>query len=142
MDWDRVIDTNLKGTYLCIHAMLDLLRASEGALVVNIASKVGLTGHAMVTAYTAAKAGVIGFSRALAQELGDENIRVVAICPGPVDTAMRWEATPNMDPKLAISAETVAETILFLVTMNGRAATGEIVLEAIAYDESSVQLDQ
>lgn len=140
-DWDRVIDTNLKGTYLCIHAMLDLLRASEGALVINIASKVGLTGHGMVTAYTAAKAGVIGFSRALAQELSAENIQVVAICPGPVDTPMRWEATPKMDPKLVISAETVAETILFLVTLNGRTVTGEIVLEAIAYDESLVQLD-
>ncbi len=142
VDWDRVIDTNLKGTYLCIHAMLDLLRASEGALVINIASKVGLTGHGMVTAYTAAKAGVIGFSRALAQELSAENIRVVAICPGPVDTPMRWEATPKMDPKLMISAETVAETILFLVTLKGRAVTGEIVLEAIAYDESLVQLDR
>jgi len=141
-DWDRVIDTNLKGTYLCIHAMLDLLRASEGALVINIASKVGLTGHGMVTAYTAAKAGVIGFSRALAQELSAENIRVVAICPGPVDTPMRWEATPKMDPKLVISTETVAETILFLVTSSGRAVTGEIVLEAIAYDESLVQLDR
>ena len=141
-DWDRVIDTNLKGTYLCIHAMLDLLRASEGALVINIASKVGLTGHGMVTAYTAAKAGVIRFSRALAQELSAENIRVVAICPGPVDTPMRWEATPKMDPKLVISAETVAETILFLVTLSGRAVTGEIVLEAIAYDESLVQLDR
>lgn len=142
VDWDRVIDTNLKGTYLCIHAMLDLLRASEGALVINIASKVGLTGHGMVTAYTAAKAGVIGFSRALAQELSAENIRVVAICPGPVDTPMRWEATPKMDPKQVISAETVAETILFLVTLSGRAVTGEIVLEAIAYDESLVQLDR
>ncbi len=142
VDWDRVIDTNLKGTYLCTHAMLDLLRASEGALVINIASKVGLTGHGMVTAYTAAKAGVIGFSRALAQELSAENIRVVAICPGPVDTPMRWEATPKMDPKQVISAETVAETILFLVTLSGRAVTGEIVLEAIAYDESLVQLDR
>jgi NAD(P)-dependent dehydrogenase (short-subunit alcohol dehydrogenase family) len=140
-DWDRVIDTNLKGTYLCTHAMLDLLRASEKAYVVNIASKVGLTGHSMVTAYTAAKAGVIGFSRALAQELSTENIRVVAICPGPVDTPMRWEATPKMDPKLAIPAETVAETILFLVTLDGHTATGEIVLEAIAYYESSVPLD-
>ena len=140
-DWDRVIDTNLKGTYLCIHAMLDLLRASQGAQVVNIASKVGLTGHAMVCAYTAAKAGVIGFSRALAQELSAENIRVVVICPGPVDTPMRWEATPKMDPAQAISAETVADTIQFLVTLNSHAATGEIVLEAIAYDESSVPLD-
>ncbi len=121
-DWDRVIDTNLKGTYLCTHALLDLLRASDGALVVNIASKVGLTGHAMVTAYTAAKAGVIGFSRA--------------------DTPMRWEATPKLDPNLVISAETVAETILFLAKLNGHATMGEIVLEAVAYDESAVPLDQ
>jgi len=140
-DWDRVIDTNLKGTFLCTRTMLDLLRASESALIVNIASKVGLTGHAMVTAYTAAKAGVIGFSRALAQELSAENIRVVAICPGPVDTPMRWKATPKIDPKLVISAETVAETILFLATLNGHTTTSEIVLEAIVYDESAVPLD-
>jgi NAD(P)-dependent dehydrogenase (short-subunit alcohol dehydrogenase family) len=140
-DWDRVIDTNLKGTFLCTRIMLDLLRASESALIVNIASKVGLTGHAMVTAYTAAKAGVIGFSRALAQELSAENIRVVAICPGPVDTPMRWKATPKIDPKLVISAETVAETILFLATLNGHTTTSEIVLEAIVYDESAVPLD-
>ena len=69
--------------------MLDLLRRSEAGLVVNVASKVGLTGHALVSAYTAAKAGVIGFSRALAHELGPERIRVIVICPGPVDTPMR-----------------------------------------------------
>ncbi len=140
-DWDLVVDTNLKGTYLCTRALLDLLRQSEAALVVNIASKVGLTGHALVSAYTAAKAGVIGFSRALAQELSPENIRVVAICPGPVDTPMRWKATPKMDPRFAISAETVAETILFLAKL-GDATTGEIVLETIHYDESLVSLDR
>jgi NAD(P)-dependent dehydrogenase (short-subunit alcohol dehydrogenase family) len=141
-DWDRVMDTNLKGTYLCTRALLGLLGRSDSALVVNIASKVGLTGHATVTAYSAAKAGVIGFSRALAQELGPENIRVVAICPGPVDTLMRWEATPQMDPKLALSAETVADTILFLAKLDGDVTTGEIVIEALNYDESLVPIDQ
>lgn len=141
-DWDLVIDTNLKGPYLCTHAMLDLLRASGGGQVINIASKVGLTGHAQVTAYTAAKAGLIGFGRALAQELSTENIRVLTVCPGPVDTPMRWAATPKMDPGLAISAETVAETILFLVTLDSHVAVnGEIVIEAMAYDESAVPLD-
>jgi NAD(P)-dependent dehydrogenase (short-subunit alcohol dehydrogenase family) len=140
-DWDRVIDTNLKGTYLCTRAMLDLLSRSDSALVVNIASKVGLTGHATVTAYTAAKAGVIGFSRALAQELSSENIRVVAICPGPVDTPMRWAATPDMDPRLALPANTVAETILFLAKLGGEATTGEIVLETVIYNENLVLLD-
>jgi NAD(P)-dependent dehydrogenase (short-subunit alcohol dehydrogenase family) len=139
-DWDLVVDTNLKGTYLCTRAMLDLLRQSEAGLIVNIASKVGLTGHALVSAYTAAKAGVIGFSRALAQELSPENIRVVAICPGPVDTPMRWNATPQIDPRFVISAESVAETILFLAKL-GDATTGEIVLETPYYDESLVALD-
>jgi len=140
-DWDQVIDTNLKGTFLCIRALLDLLASSKSALVVNIASKVGLTGHATVTAYTAAKAGVIGFSRALADELGPDRIRVVAICPGPVDTPMRWAATPNMDPALAIPAEAVAETILFLAKLGDNATTGEIVLETIGYDENLVQME-
>lgn len=140
-DWDRVIDTNLKGPYLCVRAMLDLLRASQGAYVVNIASKVGLTGHAQVTAYTAAKAGLIGFSRALALELKPENIRVVVICPGPVDTPMRWAATPDLDPSMVISTETIAETILFAVTLGDRAALStELVIEAVGYQESAVPL--
>ena len=141
-DLDRIIDTNLKGTILCTQAVLDLLSFSDSGLVVNIASKVGLTGHATVTAYSAAKAGVIGFIRALAQELDPENIRVVAICPGPVDTPMRWEATPQMDPKIALSAETVADTILFLAKLGGNVTTTEIVLETLNYDESLVSLDQ
>ena len=141
-DWDLVMDTNLKGTYLCVHALLDLLRASGKALVVNIASKVGLTGHAQVSAYAAAKAGVIGLSRALAQELGHESIRVVALCPGPVDTPMRWAATPQMNPRLTVPAETIADAILFLATMGEHVTLGaELVVEAVGYDPSSVPLD-
>ncbi len=140
-DWDLVLDTNLKGTYLCTHAMIDLLRASGAGQVVNIASKVGLTGHAMVSAYAAAKAGVIGFSRSLAQELSAENIRVFTVCPGPVDTPMRWAATPDLDPRFVIPAKTVAETVLFLVTMQGQATLGEVVVAAMAYDESMVSLE-
>jgi NAD(P)-dependent dehydrogenase (short-subunit alcohol dehydrogenase family) len=138
--WDRIIETNLKGPYLSTRTMLGLLRASEGGQVVNIASKVGVTGYRLVSAYTASKAGLIGFSRALAQELRDEGIRILVICPGPVDTAMRWEATPNLDPDLTISADTVAETILFLVTLDRRAVMNEVILEAIAYDEQAVPI--
>lgn len=141
-DWDRIMETNLKGPYLCTQAMLDLLRASEGGQVVNIASKVGLTGYRLVSAYTASKAGLIGFSRALAHELRDEGIRVHVICPGPVDTPMRWEATPDMDPKLAIAADTIADTILFLMTMDRQVAMNEVVLEALTYDEQAVPIGE
>lgn len=142
-EWDRIMDTNLKGPYLCIRAMLDLLRASGSGQVINIASKVGLTGHRLVSAYTAAKAGLIGFSRALAQELSAENIRVLTLCPGPVDTPMRWSATPDLDPNLTIPAETVAQTILFLVSLDGRITVGcELVIEALGYQESAVPLSR
>jgi NAD(P)-dependent dehydrogenase (short-subunit alcohol dehydrogenase family) len=140
-DWDLVIDTNLKGTFLCTQSMLELLKASGNGLVVNIASKVGLSGHAMVSAYSAAKAGVIGLSRSLAQELNSMNIRVVTLCPGPVDTPMRWEATPQMDPRLVIAPETIAETILYLLKIDSRTTAGEIVLEAVGYDESLIVLE-
>ncbi len=123
--------------------MLDLLRASESGQVISIASKVGLTGHKYVTAYTAAKAGLIGFSGALSHELSDEDIRVVVLCPGPVDAPMRWIATPNMDPSFAIPAKTIAETILHLATQDRHATTtSEIVVEAIGYDAGSVSLER
>ena len=140
-DWDLVIDTNLKGTFLCTQSMLELLKAPGNALVVNVASKVGLSGHAMVSAYAAAKAGVIGLSRSLAQELNGVNIRVVTLCPGPVDTSMRWEATPQMDRRLVIAPETVAETILYLLKIDNRTTSSEIVLEAVGYDESLIVLE-
>ena len=140
-EWDRILNTNLKGPYLCIRAMLDLLRSSEGGQVINIASKVGLTGHRLVSAYSAAKAGLIGFSRALAHELRSENVRVLVICPGPVDTPMRWAATPRMDRRMAITPGTVADTILFLVTLDSQTLMQEIVLEAFGYDEHAVPID-
>jgi NAD(P)-dependent dehydrogenase (short-subunit alcohol dehydrogenase family) len=140
-EWDRVLDTNLKGPFLCIRAMLDLLRASGSAWVINISSKVGLTGHAQVSAYAAAKSGLVAFGRSLAQELGAQGVRVLTLCPGPVDTPMRWAATPDLDPDLTIPPDTIAQTILFLVSLNGHTTLGsEIVLEALGYRESAVPL--
>jgi len=139
--WDLLINTNLKGPYLCIRAMLDLLRASGSAWVVNLSSKVGLTGHAWVSAYTAAKSGLVGFGRALAQELGTQGVRVLTLCPGPVDTPMRWSATPDLDPALTIPPEAIAQTILFLVSLEDHVSVGsEFVLEALGYRESAVPI--
>src|SRR5262249_17224020 len=100
----------------------------------NISSKVALKGYAAVTAYSASKAGVLGFTRSLAAELRPEGIRVVALCPGPVDTPMRWAATPDFDHKTVISAETVAETVWHLVSLPKGVTTAEIQIESIFYD--------
>ena len=65
----------------------------------------------------------------------------MVLCPGPVDTPMRWEATPSMDPALAIPADTVADTILFLVGLHIRVTVNQLVVEAVAYDEQAVPIE-
>ncbi len=87
--WDRVINVNLKGTYLvCKHGIPALLRAGGGSIV-NIASFVALVGCTVPQdAYTASKGGVISLTRSLAVQFGPKGIRTNAICPGPIETPM------------------------------------------------------
>lgn len=133
-DWDRLLAVNLKAPFLTTRLLLPFLRQSANASIVNIASKVALKGYQPVSAYTAAKTGLLGFSRALAAELRADEIRVVALCPGPVDTPMRWSATPHFERKLVISAETIADTVWYLVNLPKGVTAGEIVLQSIHYD--------
>jgi NAD(P)-dependent dehydrogenase (short-subunit alcohol dehydrogenase family) len=134
-DWDRIITVNLKGPFLMVRALLPLLRKSPNAMIINIASKVALSNyHEHVAAYTAAKTGLLGFTRALAAELHKEGIRVVGLCPGPVDTPMRWAATPDHDPRQVIDAETIADTVMHLVQLPKGVTMGEILIQSINYD--------
>jgi NAD(P)-dependent dehydrogenase (short-subunit alcohol dehydrogenase family) len=132
--WDRVLDINLKAPYLMCRALLPLIRRSENGSIINVASKVALKGYAPVSAYTAAKTGLLGFTRSLAAELKEAEIRVVAVCPGPMDTPMRWAATPDYDRKLVVSPETVADAIWKLVTLPRGVSSGEVLLQSMHYD--------
>ncbi len=87
-DWDRTLAVNLTGAMQVCQAALPALRASAGAAIVNVASGAGLRPIPRSLAYCASKAGLIMASRALAEELGPDGIRVNAVCPGPTDTAM------------------------------------------------------
>jgi len=133
-DWDRILAANLKAPFLMTQALLPLLRKSQNASIINLASKVALRGYQPVAAYTAAKTGLVGFSRALAAQLRADEIRVVALCPGPVDTPMRWKATPDYDRKLVIDAESIASTVWHLVTLPRGVTAGEILLQSVYYD--------
>lgn len=133
-DWARILAVNLTAPFLMCRAMLPLLQKSENASIINLLSKVALRGYAPVAAYTAAKTGLLGFTRSLAAELKADHIRAVAFCPGPMDTPMRWNATPDMDRQLVIDPATVADGVAYIVGLPKGVTTGEILIQADQYD--------
>jgi NAD(P)-dependent dehydrogenase (short-subunit alcohol dehydrogenase family) len=103
--WSRMIAVNLTGTFLCAQAAVpDMLGIGWGRIV-NIASTAGQRGYAYVTAYAAAKHGVVGFTRSLALELARKSITVNAVCPGYTETDILRESIDNVVAKTGRSAE-------------------------------------
>lgn len=113
-DWEEVFAANTRSVFLTNRAALRPMLAAGRGLILNVASRVALTGAANVTAYSAAKAAVIGFSRALAHEVKTRGVRVACLAPAPMDTPMRWAATPDFDPARLLSPQAVADLVLYL----------------------------
>ena len=125
-EWDRVLEVNLTGTFLCSQAVLKTMKKNRYGRIVNMSSSAGRSVSTLGGAhYTAAKAGVLGLSRALAKEVAPFGITVNAICPGLIDTEMvQAECTPERIsayeasfpiPRLGRPDE-VAQLMLFLAT--------------------------
>ena len=145
----RLLDVNLIGTFLCSRAVLpDMLEAGCGRIV-NVASVAGLKGAAYVSAYCAAKHGVIGLTRALALETAAKGITVNAVCPSYTDTDMTRRAIANIVARTGRSAaqaeadlvgknpqgrlirpEEVAATVLWLCAPGTEAITGQAIAVA------------
>lgn len=133
-DWDRVIDINLKGVFLCSQAALGPLRQSGAGRIINMSSVSGLVGAVGFTHYAASKAGVIGFTRALAREVAAMNITVNAIAPGIVDNEMSARTFPQfgLDQYKAqvplrrlTTPEDVAAMVVFLSSAGASYITGQ-----------------
>ncbi len=123
-DWHEVIDTNLTSVMNCCHVAVPLMLETGGGRIVNISSFVGQMGNFGQANYSAAKAGIIGFTKSLAIELAKARITCNAVCPGFVETEM-WDSVPdNIKEKIleripmhrVAKAEEIAAGVRFLVT--------------------------
>ena len=123
-EWSRVMAVNLDGTFRVTRAFLPELIAAHGRII-NLASRAGREGTPMLAAYCAAKHGVVGLTRALAEELRAAKVSVNAICPGSVDTAMLREGLPDASPDM--TPDDIARTAVFLAAGAPAALTGTCI---------------
>lgn len=132
-DWDRVIDVNLKGTFLCIRAVTRAMMKARYGRIVNLSSVIGQTGAAGQSNYAASKAGVIGLTMSVAKELGSRGITCNAVAPGFIETDMTEDLSPEMRESVVKTApagrlgtaDDIVGAVLFLASDAASYITGQ-----------------
>lgn len=132
-EWDDIINTNLTAIYRMSKAVLRGMMKAKTGRIINISSVVGATGNAGQANYAASKAGMIGFAKSLAKEIGSRNITVNTVAPGFIDTDMTKELTGDIKNSLLASiplarlgsAQEVAHAVAFLASEHAGYITGE-----------------
>jgi NAD(P)-dependent dehydrogenase (short-subunit alcohol dehydrogenase family) len=147
--WQRMLDVNLTGTFHCAQAALPAMLEAKWGRIVNVASTAGLTGYRYATAYTAAKHGVVGLTRALALEVATKGVTVNAVCPGYTDTDIVRDASANIVAKTGrgeeearaelaagnpqkrlVQSEEVANAVVWLCLAESAAMNGQSIAVA------------
>lgn len=134
-EWDTVIETNLKSVYNCSKAAVRFMIKQRSGRIINITSVVGLSGQAGQTNYAASKAGIIGFTKSLAKEVGSRHVTVNAIAPGFVLTALTEVLPEEMQAQIIAAtplgrmgnAEDIAGTVAFLASDDASFITGQVI---------------
>jgi len=134
-DWDAVLDTNLKGAFLCTRAVAKVMSKQRSGRIINISSVVGEMGNAGQANYCASKAGLLGLTKSVARELARRNVTVNAITPGFITTEMTEDMTEKaqeaMTEQIPLgrpgSAEDVANAVIFLASDQSAYITGQVL---------------
>lgn len=130
-EWDRIVDTNLRGTFLCCRAVLPGMRDRRRGTIVNVASITGLKSAPFVAPYGAGKFGVVGLTQALLAENHRYGIRVSLVHPGPTDTTIWDKKRTLLGPEIRAAMmrpADVAHVVLFLAALPDRVRIDDIVV--------------
>lgn len=130
-DWDVTMALNLKGVFLCSQAVFPIMMAKRDGHIINISSGAGKGAGPSYATYSASKFGLMGFTQAIAAEGRPYNIKVAAICPGPVATSLRAGNHPNDVPEKLMQPQDIAEVALFLVTQPEKAYIPEVIVRTM-----------
>ncbi|MFZ6005210.1 MAG: SDR family oxidoreductase [Actinomycetota bacterium] len=137
-NWDRTLAVNLTGVWFCMRHEIPVMLERGGGSIINCASVAGLVGFPSIAAYTASKHGVVGLTKTAALEYAEQGIRVNAVCPGVIDTAMVERFTghqPEMEAQLVASEpigrmghpEEIADAVLWLASGRSSFVTGQAI---------------